>query len=47
VADGLWLASGTLRQVRASFRYSDRRAELTVTNFGGGRIVLREIHQVL
>ncbi len=47
VATGEWLASGPLQQVSASFHYSDRRAELTATNFGGGRVVLREIHQIL
>jgi hypothetical protein len=47
VATGEWLASGPLQQVSTSFHYADRRAELTATNFGGGRVVLREIHQVL
>ena len=47
VATGEWLASGALHQVSASFHYSDRRAELTATNFGNGRVVLREIHQTL
>ena len=47
VATGDWLASGPLSQVSESFHYSDRRAELTATNFGDGRVVLREIHQTL
>jgi hypothetical protein len=47
VATGDWLASGPLQQVSASFHYSDRRAELSATNFGGGRVVLRETHQIL
>ena len=47
VATGEWLSSGALAQVKASFHYADRRAELTATNFGEGRIVLREIHQIL
>ena len=47
VATGEWLASGALRQVSESFHYSDRRAELTATNFGDGRVVLREFHQTL
>jgi hypothetical protein len=47
VATGEWLSSGPLRQVSASFHYADRRAELTATNFGEGRVVLREFHQIL
>jgi hypothetical protein len=47
VATGEWLSSGPLAQVSESFHYSDRRAELTATNFGDGRIVLREFHQTL
>jgi hypothetical protein len=47
VATGDWLASGSLRQVSASFHYADRRAELTATHFGDGRVVVREIHQTL
>jgi hypothetical protein len=47
VATGEWLASAPLAQVSASFHYSDRRAELTATNFGDGRVVLREFHQTL
>ena len=45
------VANGSLRapsaRCGASFHYADRRAELTATNFGEGRIVLREIHQIL
>jgi hypothetical protein len=47
IATGAWLGSGPLRQVSESFHYSDRRAELTATNFGNGRVILREIHQIL
>ena len=46
-ATGDWLASGPMAQVSESFHYSDRRAELTATNLGDGRIVLREFHQTL
>src|SRR5204862_7584581 len=46
-ATGAWLTSGPLAQVSESFHYSDRRAELTATNLGDGRIVLREFHQTL
>jgi hypothetical protein len=42
-----FLGQAPLRQAAASFRFSNYRVELTATNLGQGRFLVREFHQVL
>jgi hypothetical protein len=42
-----FLSQAPLRQAAASYRFSNYRVELTATNLGQGRFLVREFHQVL
>jgi hypothetical protein len=42
-----FLGAAPLRQAAASFRFANYRVELTATNLGQGRFLVREFHQVL